>query len=233
VISNPRGLLARQEVQQEIGLDLKQRNALTAMQEEGANAIKERVRLAMQGQDPQVNAMSPEQRRVWLTRQQQQLARAEATAQQPQGELDAKILQILRPEQVERLHELDLQKRGPLALGDPRVQQDLKLSSQTRAAESRISGEYRNRLRTIVAEAMREATQSGDLRQGNLPDFTGRLSPLRKKLEANREQAEKQALDALTDEEKASWTAAQGKPFRFRPDSPQTSSRQQSLNGRR
>jgi hypothetical protein len=232
VTSNLRGLLRRPEVQSEIGLDLKQRNAIAAIEDEAVNSLREKIQLATQGQDAQFRNMSPDQRRVWIQRQQRELAmRMEASARPAQGDLDPKVRQILTPEQLGRLHELDLQKRGPLALGDPVVAQELKLSPQTRAAETRILNEYQSSIRLIVSEAMQAALQNGDVRQGNLPDFENRLSPLRKKLDANREQSDKRALEALTDEEKEAWTAAQGRQFRFRMDPVVRQPRQQGRRG--
>lgn len=217
-VSNLRGLLRRSEVQHEISLDLKQKNAITALEEEAQNAIRQRIQDAMQGRNAQIRYMSQDQRRQWLLQQQQQLAQAEAAAQQTVGDLDGRVRAILRPDQLTRLHELDLQKRGPLSLGDSTVATELKLTSQTRTAESRILFDYQNSVRTLVSDATVAALQNGDPRQGNLADFTSKMSPLRKKLEANRADAEKRALDILTDEEKEAWTKAQGKPFHFRPD---------------
>ena len=218
VASNLRGLLRRPEVQMEIGLDLKQRNAINESQDGNANAIRERIKAALQGQDAQFRNMSQDQRRQWVERQQRELAAEMESAARAQGDLDAKVKQILRPEQLVRLGELDLQKRGPLALGDARVAQDLKLSAQTRNNEARILSDYQSTMRMIVGEAMQDTIQSGAAAKGKGPDFESRLSPHRKKLEANKVDSEKRALEALSEEELASWRAAQGKPFQFRPD---------------
>jgi hypothetical protein len=216
--SNLRALLRRPEVQSEIGLDLKQRNAMIEAEEGGANAIRKRIDDAMQGRDAQFRTMSFEQRRAWMQRQQADLAAQVQAGAQSQGDLDPKVRQILRPEQLSRLLELDLQKRGPLALGDARVGQELKLSPQSRVTEARIQAEYQAAMRTIVTEAMQTALQNGDVSKGNMPDFESRLSPVRKKLDANKKSAEKRALEALSPEEAEAWAKAQGEPFTFRAD---------------
>jgi hypothetical protein len=219
---NPMGLLQRPEVQNELGLDLKQKNAIAALEEDQRTGMRDRMRQAMQGQTNPFQNMTPEQRRNMTPEQRQQMAEQmrqqiqpiiQAAMNQWQGELSEKIKAILKPEQVTRLYQLDLQKRGPMAMGDARVAQQIKLTPQSATTISKIANDWQAAQQQIIGEAFREARE-----QNQMPDFQNKLSPARKKIDQNRQDAEAKALATLSADEKASWQAAIGREFRFRPD---------------
>jgi hypothetical protein len=146
--------------------------------------------------------------------------------QQFQGEINEELKQLLRDDQMKRLHELDLQWRGPMAITDPKVAEEIKVSQKNRAEVNKIYSEYQRSVGEIVRGAFEEWQQRGGPRSGApMPDFQSRLSPLRQKMDKLKKDAEKQVLDLLSDEEKSRWNAAIGEPFKFRQDQPRTNQR--------
>jgi hypothetical protein len=159
--------------------------------------------------------MSAEERNAQMQAMQ---GKVQAAMETFQGELTDKVKKILKPEQMTRLHQLDLQKRGALSLNDPKVADELKLSPESRAAIAKIAADYQATVGKTMQEAFQGAAQNGNLQRGQGPDISNKLSPLRKALDAAKKDAEEKIVAALTPEEKATWTAAQGDPFKFRPD---------------
>jgi hypothetical protein len=214
--SNPMGLLQRIEVQTHLHLDLRQKNALAELQNGMQADMRSRMQQVFQGNNPaNMRNMTPEQRN---TQMQEMQGKVQAAMETFQGELTDKVKKILKPEQVTRLHQLDLQKRGPLGLSDAKVADELKLSPESRAAIAKISADYQATVGKTMQEAFQSAAQNGNLQRGQGPDLSNRLSPVRKAIDKAKKDAEDKIVAALTTDEKAAWTAAQGDPFKFRPD---------------
>lgn len=217
--ANPMALLQRPEVQTELRLDVKQKAAIADLQAGNAQAMGSRIRQAMQGVDFQTLRSLPQQEME--QRMQETQAQVQAAYQAWQGELNDRIKAILRPEQMTRLHQLDLQRRGPLALGDVKVQDELKVAPERRAAIQKAVSDYQQADRQLMQEAYQPVFQSGPLPQGQrprLPDFTSPLSPWKQKRDKIKREGEAAALAALSDEERAAWKDALGAPFAFRAD---------------
>jgi hypothetical protein len=215
--ANPMGLLQRPEVQSEIGLDLRQKHALAALEDKSRTEAQQTSQLRSQALDRrQYQNMTPEQRRARL---QELNAQIQSASQPAQGELTPQIKEILKPEQIKRLTQLDWQRRGPLALADAKLAADVPLSAEHRQAIQQIVQSYQQQQGEVVRgafETMRESARQGQ--PSRPPDFTSPLSPLRQKLTKVRKASEQQALDTLSPEEKAKWQEAQGDPFTFRTD---------------
>jgi hypothetical protein len=207
--SNPMGLLMRPDVQSEIRLSLKQRRALAALQEEAQMAMRERI--AANFQD--LRNLPPEERRQRIQERRNALP---AQISAFQGELSQKVKEILKEEQIQRLHELDLQYRGPLALADPQVAEGVKLSSESRSEIANIAAEYQQEAQKIVQQALQEWQTVGAPQGAPPPDFQNRLSPIGRKLHEARKKAEEEVVSVLTAEERARWKQAQGRKFTFR-----------------
>jgi len=207
--SNPMGLLVRPDVQSEIRLSLKQRRALAALQEEAQMAMRERI--AANFQD--LRNLPPEERRQRIQERRNALP---AQISAFQGELSQKVKEILKEEQIQRLHELDLQYRGPLALADPQVAEGVKLSSESRSEIANIAAEYQQEAQKIVQQALQEWQTVGAPQGAPPPDFQNRLSPIGRKLHEARKKAEEEVVSVLTAEEWARWKQAQGRKFTFR-----------------
>ena len=216
--ANPMGLLRRPEVQSELRLDLRQKNALAALEDKARSDGQQADLQRRQAQDPQqLRNLTPEQR---LARFREMNAQTQAASQPPHGELTPQVKEILKPEQVTRLTQLDRQRRGPLSLADSKLSADVPLSPEHRREVQQILQGYQQQQNDIVRDAFESMRQTA--RQGQppprLPDFSSPLSPLRQKLAKIRKEAEQKAMDTLSPEEKASWQNAQGEPFTFRAD---------------
>ncbi len=212
--SNPMGLLQRPEVQTHLQLTVKQKNELSGLTEQSRTAMRGRMREMFRGQNqPGQENESREQRRQ---RMQEMAPQIRAVVTAFQGEMNEKVRAILTPEQAVRLHQLDLQRRGPLSMADPKVADELKLTPANRAEIGKIAAAYEQETGTVMRDAFQNMRENG----GQMPDFYSRLSPLRQRLDKSRKDAEAQTLALLSPEEKAAWTAAIGEPFTFRADPP-------------
>src|SRR5262249_20915900 len=108
------------------------------------------------------------------------------------------VAEALTPKQATRLRQIELQQRGIQAMTDKSVVAELKLSDDQQTA-----------IKTIVsdnAKEMREAFQGG---AGG--DFKGR----QEKIATMRKEALEKVQDVLSSEQKKSWTAMVGEPFKL------------------
>jgi hypothetical protein len=209
--SNPMGLLQRVEVQKELGLSVRQKEQITELQTGSRDLARQRMGQVFQGQDfRNMRNLSPEERRAKMQELQPQIQSAMAAFQ---GELNDKMKEILKPEQMTRLHQLDLRRRGPLSLADAKVADEIKLTPANRTEVAKIVADYQQQSGEVMRAAFEAARASGQF-----PDFQSRLSPVKQKMDKTRKAAEEKVVALLSDEEKAAWDAAQGEPFTFRTD---------------
>ena len=143
------------------------------------------------------------------------------------GDVEARIRKILRPEQWQRLQELSLQWRGPLALADPEIAEKVKLQPERRAEIAAIASRYaaaKSEVLMSLTQISEDASADGSRRTVAVRLDTSELekpmSPARQKIEAAKKEAENKILSLLSDEEQANWQALCGKPFTFRKDLP-------------
>jgi hypothetical protein len=141
-----------------------------------------------------------------------------------------KIKEVLTPEQYARLLQLDLQRRGPLALGDPNVAEQIKLDPAKRAPVAALANDAQKRIGEATSEALRKSLGEPEPGSGEVRivapvrmeqfrrDMKNRLSPVRQKTDKIRKEAETNLLALLSDEERTRWQDAQGEPFSFRTD---------------
>lgn len=139
-----------------------------------------------------------------------------------------KIKDVLTPDQYARLLELDLQRRGLLALGDPAVAEQIKLDAAKRAPIAALAGEAQRKMDAAFSEALLGADAGGTGPRtpaavaGRVEQFQrdmkNRLSPIRQKTDKIKKGAEANILALLSDEERTRWQDAQGEPFSFRKD---------------
>ena len=220
---NPMGLLMRPEVQSELRLNIRQKNALMQLMQQ--SAIQMRQSVATRFRD--MRRLSPEERRA---RMEEMRATAAAPPYLAQGDLTPQVRELLKPNQIERLYQLDLQYRGPLALGDPRTAEKVQLSPAHRAEIARIAAEYETQRQQAVQQYMAEVRETaavqgvparpGLIRRSSAAALQNRLSPVRQKIEDLRKDAEARVLALLSPEERQQWEAAQGPKFKFRADRP-------------
>jgi hypothetical protein len=199
-------LLKRPEVQNAISLDLKQKQALEDLLN---NPQRSAIR---------INAVNEGDRDPEKIRKQ-----IEDQIKAQQGGVEERIKSVLKPDQYDRLLQLDLQWRGPLALADQKVADRLKIAQESRREIAPIAGEYH----AVKAKVMMELAQQSQEGSGgqvrvmmklNTKELENPLSPSYKKLDAAKKEAEKKILAVLSPEDKATWKQAQGAPFVFRTD---------------
>jgi hypothetical protein len=126
--------------------------------------------------------------------------KAAAILQRISNETIVRFKGILQPQQIARLKQIELQERGLRAFSDPDVERALGLTREQKAKIKEISEQ--------AEQKMHEALQRGQKGQ-NLS------STLQKLLAARRDMLEK-AEQALTADQKKTWSGLAGPPFEFR-----------------
>ena len=188
-----RELLKRPSVQAELGLDARQKEDLAKVLSRSNRPIV--VRPVVSYTD--ISRLSNEERKQWQAEIHRQAAEQTAFVKdERQREMD----DILRPNQRQRLAEIDLQFRGVLALG-----------SKTLSHRLGISTEHQQCIAQILADF--EVKRLALLRPLETSEDTS--SPLYQKRRALLQEAELKVLAILSDEEKSRWEQAIGKRFVF------------------
>ncbi len=144
---------------------------------------------------------------------------------------------VLHREQVQRLHQLDLQWRGALALADKSLIEPLNLSGDQQSKAAEYLQAYREQQSTISMEVYKdfmETQQQNDKddnggerkmisvrlkipeRKDMTPAQRIKFDEMDEKIEKIRKVQNAKALALLTPEQKAAWLKLQGKPFGFR-----------------
>jgi hypothetical protein len=156
-------LLTRNDVRSELVITTRQREALEELNKKAPAEMIERFRNSetlqkMQERSRQLRELPPGERQA-----QQQKIREEMRAsgeqlmtefQNHQGELDKRAEEILTPAQLKRLHQLDLQFRGGLALSETKRGQELALTPEQSQTVAQLLEEYRTKQRELTSEAM-------------------------------------------------------------------------------
>ncbi|MEI8373608.1 MAG: hypothetical protein WCJ35_12345 [Planctomycetota bacterium] len=113
--------------------------------------------------------------------------------------IDEKVGKLLESKQVERLHQLQLQREGAMALNRPDVIKKLGLSEEQQAKVKKIQEDARPKARTGF-----DPNQSTEDRQAAM-----------KKMREQFEKAQKECLAVLNDDQMLDWTNMCGKEFKF------------------
>jgi hypothetical protein len=108
---------------------------------------------------------------------------------------------VLKPEQLQRLHEIELQGRGAEVLADPSVQAALDLTPDQKA---RV-GAFLQLQAAAARDLVRKSREQGS------------PQPVERLLAERRREALEPARALLTDEQRASLARLLGAPFTFRP----------------
>ena len=145
------------------------------------------------------------------------------------AERDQKLAAILTPKQFTRLKELDLQWRGPLAMGVKDVSEQAKLTKEQSPKVSDLLKEYRQEVgkqlnfgaRNIVFNQKQgaPAPPAGDTKApppATPAEMQVRLEKAKKEIEKARKSLGEKALKGVADEQRAQWATLTGKPFQFR-----------------
>jgi membrane protein involved in colicin uptake len=117
-------------------------------------------------------------------------------------ESEKALKDILKPEQIKRLHQISLQQRGMNAFTDEKVQTALKLSDEQKGKLKELADETR--------KAQGEIRQSA---QGNREEAAKKSAELRKS-------SMDKALGVLSDDQKKSWKDLTGEAFEVKFERP-------------
>jgi hypothetical protein len=172
----PAQLLTIEVVQKDLKLDQDQIDKVKKV----AADMGEKMRSEMSG----LRDLSPEERREKMQ---------EVGKKMTEDTMKA-LADVLKPEQMDRLKQIQLQRRGPQAFTDAEVQKSLNLTD-----------EQKEKIKTINEDLTKEM---GDLRGG------GRGNPQAgEKMAAVRKEATDKIMAVLTDPQKETWKTMTGKPI--------------------
>ncbi len=123
----------------------------------------------------------------------------QAFRQEAQEELASMLKDTLKEDQVKRLHQLELQQAGALALfhGGPEIAKALKITDDQRKQFMQIVQDMQKRIEPLIQEA-----QSG-----------GDPEEIRPKVLKIRKDHEDKIVALLTDAQRTRWNEMIGKPF--------------------
>ncbi len=232
--SNERILIERSDVRSELFIDSKQRDKLSELDQAGnqqlqttmlQEVIKNTVNnpdfkaLAQLGSSKQPNPAAV-----------QDVLNSSFQAMQDglksvQSSMDSSEEAVLRPNQISRLHELDLQWRGPLALSDKKVATELKLTDDQKAVVDAALKGYQmiqmNTLEPLMTQAMQYNQQNSNSKRAPVtfdPQQIQRTLANAMDSDAMRKartSAEDKVKASLTPEQTAQWKTMTGTKFYF------------------
>jgi hypothetical protein len=174
------GLIRNEGVQKELGLTSDQ----TQKAEEAVQKVSEKY----QDERATLRDLSPEERREKMT----------ALNTKINDESLKALHDVLKPEQLKRLKQVELQQRGPDALTDPEIQSKLNLTS-----------DQKSKIKTIAADYAAERGQLFQGARGGGGDF----QEAQKKMTAMRKATMEKISDVLTSAQKETWKEMTGTPF--------------------
>ena len=188
-----RELLKRADVQNELGIDANQKEALAKVLSKSVTTIV--VHPVVRA--PDLSRLSAEGRNQLSAEFGREAAKQIAYTM---NDRRREVEEILRPDQRERLTEIDLQWRGVLALADKGLSERLG-----------VAPEHQQRIHAILAKFFLERlpllNPYEESEGTNSAGYQKRRVLLRK--------TEQKVLSLLSDEEKGRWSQATGRPFKF------------------
>ncbi len=114
------------------------------------------------------------------------------------AEIEKKVQQALKPEQVTRLQQIDVQARGLRGLTQDDIAGKLKLTDEQRKKIADLQAEQQQKVRQLAQ----------DVRNGNVE-----RAKYREKLDELSKEHEKDTMDVLTDEQQAEYEKMKGEKF--------------------
>jgi hypothetical protein len=249
-------LLQRDDVQHELMLDGRQQEQISDVvkqsQQDAATkrrAAQMEARQKLQSSAQNIQDMTPEERQAAIQKMQKDVQDAMDVVME--GENKA-LEALLTKSQVARLRQLDLQWRTALALNDPKLADQVGLTTDQKQQIAAIYQEYQTGQRQAMSSAFggfggRRGNRGGNGANGgnagnggnggdtqgnadpntqpSLPDPTAiqeRLQQAMKDVDKARKTSSDKVAALLTPEQKAIWTKMTGHPFVFKADAPPT-----------
>ena len=178
------GLIRNEGVQKEIGI--------TGDQAEKAQEAVQKVREKYQDEFATLRDLSQEERRE-----------KGATLNNKINDESLKALaDVLKPDQIKRLKQIELQQRGPEAFTDAEVQSKLHLTS-----------DQKDKIKTIAADYAAERGQLFQGRRGGGGGGGGDFAEAQKKMTAMRKASMERVTAILTAQQKETWKEMTGSAF--------------------
>ncbi len=165
-------LLRLEQVQKELNLS-----------DEQKEKIKELAKEMMPGRPSEGQAPSPEDRRAMMEKVQKKLA------------------EILKPEQLERLKQIQLQAQGAAALGNPEVVKTLGITDDQRAKLKTLRDEADGKRRELI----------GSMRDLSREERREKMAENQEKIRQIQKELMEKALAVLTPEQREKFEKLQGK----------------------
>jgi predicted lipid-binding transport protein (Tim44 family) len=238
--SNERNLLKRADVRSELFIDSKQREQLANLETQGKQQMQqvvmqsamkafvnnpdlanigESIKNSGNGAPPDLTGLKDA-----LNTGFQQM---QESLQVFQAGQDEKSEAVLRPKQLKRLHELDLQYRGLLALSERKVADSLKVTQDQRTVVEGALKDYMDAQMKAMQPIMNQAAQLGQqaATNGGQPPAGFNPQAIQKnvndllnsdELKKARAAAEDKVKASLTPEQRTAWTGMLGQKFVFR-----------------
>jgi len=214
-------LLKRIDVASEIHLNARQREALEGAEKNQQEARQQQAKEAMAQLTQNLQGKSQDELKTLMQE------RAAKMQEQSKNYTDSRmraLATILRPEQLARLKELDLQYRGPMAMGVNEIATLATLNREQSTSVAAILKEYR----AGVYKSLGISTRLASLKPGAAPtppppaaanseEERVRLVKAEKEIRKSRQVLGARALGSLADPQRAQWQKLTGKPFEFHP----------------
>lgn len=164
-------LMKRNDVRGELGLDPQQREAIQAAEKKQGSENKAKLEgneffLELQKKLQEIGQLPPDQQEAARRTAMEELKeRGQKLAdslkdQAPKNAADYE--KLLRPNQMERLRQLDVQWRGPLALSDPNLREVFQLGDEQVQMIGQLVNEYREQQREIINKALGEDSKAAN-----------------------------------------------------------------------
>ena len=102
---------------------------------------------------------------------------------------------FLKPEQIKRLHEIEIQQRGATALSDPVIAKKLG-----------VTDEQTTKVKSILAD---QQSEMQEIRQSAGQDFQAAMP----KIQALRKETNTKVMALMTEDQKKTWKEMTGEPF--------------------
>lgn len=191
-LNSPVMLLRSEQVQQELKLSEAQK---TRLQE-----LNEKVQAEMRERFSGTNELSREERRARMEQMREQMQKEAETRA---AETFKQVAEILEPEQLKRLKQIQLQQEGPSALRRAEVADAIGLSAEQKAQLDKLATETEEATRKL-----REGTENLSREQRR-----ERFGDLRQKSQELRDQFGKNAMALLQPGQKQKLAELFGEPF--------------------
>jgi hypothetical protein len=139
---------------------------------------------------------------------------------------DKKLAEILTAKQIKRLNELDLQYRGPLAMGVKPVAEKAKVVDPQAPAVADLLKEYRDNVRKALGIEQKVTRTEGpngstsvnvntNVSNGAPSEMRARLEKAHDEIENSRKTLGEKALKTVTEAQRSEWKKLVGNRFQF------------------